>query len=117
MTEDKNILPGGDDAMDNSKLLSYLNDQLSKADSHELEKHMAEDPFVNDAIEGLQQFDKKKDMQGYVQQLNKRLNKQLKKKNARRYKRRWKDQPWIYFSVILILLLAVICYVVIKKTG
>ena len=116
MTEDiKNILPDGDDAMDNSKLLHYLNDELNKADSHSVEKQMADDPFINDAVEGLQQFDQKKNMQGYVLELNQQLNQQLRKKHARRNKRRWKEQPWTYYSIILILLLLLICYLVIKK--
>jgi hypothetical protein len=113
----KNILPNGDDHPDNHKLLGYLNDQLNKADSHELEKHMAEDPFVNDAVEGLQQFDPKKDMQAYVTALNKKLGKQLKKKNARRNKRRWKDQLWIYLAIGITLLLLILSYIVIRKLG
>jgi hypothetical protein len=111
----RNILPDGDKQPDNSKLLNYLNEQLNKADSHELEKHMAEDSFVNDAVEGLQQFDPKKNMQVYVTKLNKQLRKQLKKKNARRHKRRWKDQPWIYVAIGITLLLLIVCYIVIKK--
>jgi hypothetical protein len=111
----KNILPDGNDQPDNRKLLDYLNDQLSKPDAHELEKQMAEDPFVNDAIEGLQDFDRKKNMQAYVTALNKKLGKQLKKKNARRNKRRWKDQPWVYLAIGITLLLLILCYIVIKK--
>jgi anti-sigma factor RsiW len=113
----KNILPDGDQHPDNRKLLDYLNDQLNKADSHELEKHMAEDPFINDAVEGLQQFDPKKDMQVYVTALNKQLHKQLKKKTTRRHNRRWKDQPWIYLAIGITLLLLILSYIVIRKLG
>jgi flagellar biosynthesis/type III secretory pathway M-ring protein FliF/YscJ len=116
MSDDiKNILPGGNDQPDNRKLLDYLNDQLNKTDSHELEKHMAEDPFINDAVEGLQEFNSKKNMQLYVKQLNNELSKQTAKKKKRKDKRKLKDQPWVYLSVIIVLLLLIICYVVIRQ--
>ncbi len=109
------ILSNNNKDIDNRKLLDYLNNELNKTDSHELEKNMAGDNFVNDAVEGLQEFDSGKDMQAYVAQLNKELNKQISRKKKRKGKRRWKDQPWAYLSIVIILLLLVICYIVIKK--
>ncbi|MEI9934946.1 MAG: hypothetical protein WDM71_08875 [Ferruginibacter sp.] len=75
-----NILSNSNDNIDNQKLLDYLNNELNKTDSHELEKNMADDNFVNDAVEGLQEFGSKKNMQAYVAQLNNELNKQIAKK-------------------------------------
>ena|ERR1700744_5698475 len=101
--------------VDNKQLMEYLRNQLNNADAHEVEKNMADDAFVNDAIEGLQNFDAKKDVQSYVTQLHEDLNKQLSKKKKRKEKRRIKEQPWVYLAIVIILLLLVLCFVVMWK--
>ena len=53
----KDILSNSNKDIDNQLLLAYLSDELSKSNTHEVEKTMADDPFMNDAIEGLQQID------------------------------------------------------------
>lgn len=111
----KNILNNSNKDIDNQKLMDYLSQQLSKQDSHELEKMMADDDFINDAVEGLEQFSSKKSMSVSVEQLNRDLQKQLAKKKLRKEKRRLKDQPWIYYAIIILLALIIICYIVIKK--
>ena len=58
----KDILSNSNKDIDNQQLLAYLSDQLSKSNMHEVEKTMAEDAFMNDAIEGLQQIDSKKNI-------------------------------------------------------
>ena len=40
--------------------MDYLSDKLSGKDKHEIEKLMADSDLVNDAVEGLQQFENKK---------------------------------------------------------
>ena len=111
----KDILNNSNKDIDNQKLMDYLSQQLSKQDSHELEKMMAEDEFINDAVEGLEQFSSVKKLPLSVEQLNRDLQKQITKKKNRKEKRRIKDQPWVYFTIVLLLLLTIICYVVIKK--
>ena len=49
----KNILSNLNKDIEQNKLLDYLNKKLSAADAHELEKQMADDEFMNDAVEGL----------------------------------------------------------------
>ncbi len=116
MSEDlKDILGNSNKDIDNQKLMDYLSRQLSKQESHDLEKMMAEDDFVNDAVEGLEQFSNKKDLTGYTEQLNRQLQQQLQKKKLRKEKRKLKTQPWVYFTIILLLLLVIICYVLVKK--
>ncbi len=116
MSEDlKNILNNSNKDIDNQKLMDYLSKQLSKQDTHDLEKMMTEDAFINDAVEGLEQFDSVKKLPLSVEQLNRELQKQIAKKKNRKEKRRIKDQPWVYFTIILLLLLSIICYVIIKK--
>jgi hypothetical protein len=116
MSDDlKNILNNSNKDIDNQKLMDYLSRQLSKQDSHDLEKMMAEDEFMNDAVEGLEQFSNVKKLPLSVEQLNRELQKQIAKKKNRKEKRTIKDQPWVYFTIILLLILTVICYVIIKN--
>jgi uncharacterized membrane protein YdfJ with MMPL/SSD domain len=115
MSDDlKDILGNSNKDIDNQQLMDYLSRQLSKQDTHDLEKAMAGDEFVNDAVEGLQQFDRKKDLNTVVQQLNDDLKKQLEKKKTRKEKRKLQNHPWIHFAIVLLLLLCIIAYVVIK---
>lgn len=111
----KDILSTLNKEIEQEKLLDYLNNQLPTADAHELEKQMADDPFVNDAVEGLSSFNNKKNVANYVEQLNYDLQKKLQKKKARKLKRTLKEAPWLYFTIILLLLLCVLGYVLVKK--
>ena len=111
----KDILSNSNKDIDNQQLMDYLSNQLSREASHEIEKNMADDEFMNDAVEGLQKIENKKDMQAYVEQLNDDLQKQIAKNKIRKEKRRIKDQPYTYFSIIVILILVIVSYVVLKK--
>ncbi|WP_301924202.1 hypothetical protein [Ferruginibacter sp.] len=113
----KDILSNSNKDIDNQQLMDYLSHHISQADMHELEKSMAEDDFINDAVEGLQEIKPTKNLQIYVEQLNKDLQKQVIKNKSRRLKRRIKDQPYTYFAIILILLLVVIGYIVLKRNN
>jgi hypothetical protein len=116
MSDDlKNILNNSNKDIDNQKLMDYLSKQLSKQDSHDLEKMMADDEFMNDAVEGLEQFSNVKKLPLSVEQLNRDLQKQLAKKKSRKEKRTIKDQPWVYFTIILLLVLTIICFLIVKK--
>ena len=116
MSDDiKNILNNSNKDIDNQKLMDYLSRQLSKQDTHDLEKMMADDEFINDAVEGLEQFNNVSKLPVSVEQLNRELQKQILKKKNRREKRKIKDQPWVYFTIILLLILTIVCYVIIKK--
>jgi hypothetical protein len=116
MSDDiKNILNNSNKDIDNQKLMDYLSKQLSKKDTHDLEKMMADDEFINDAVEGLEQFNNVSKLPVSVEQLNRELQKQIAKKKQRKEKRKIKDQPWVYFTIILLLILTIVCYVIIKK--
>jgi phage terminase small subunit len=111
----KDILSNLNKDIEQDKLLEYLNKNLSAADAHDVEKMMADDAFLNDAVEGLEQFKNKKDLTVLVEQLNKDLKKKTAKKNLRKEKRKLKDQPWLYIAIVTLLLLAIIGYIVIKR--
>jgi hypothetical protein len=111
----KDILSNSNKDIDNQRLMDYLTNQLSKAESHDVEKTMADDAFLNDAIEGLQKIENKKDVKEYLDQLNADLQKQTAKNKTRKEKRKLKDQPYTYFTIILILVLLVVSFFVIRK--
>ena len=111
----KDILSNLNKDIEQEKLLDYLNKKLSAADAHEVEKQMTDDAFINDAVEGLEQFKNKKDLTLLVEQLNNDLKKQTAKKKLKKEKRKLRDQPWLYFTLVLLLILVVISYVLVKK--
>jgi len=110
----KDILSNSNKDIDNQQLLAYLSHQLSKSNIHEVEKTMADDAFMNDAVEGLQQIENKKNIPIHLEELQASLQKQLAK-NAKRKKRRWQDNPQTYLITVIVIVLILICFVVIKK--
>ncbi len=111
----KDILNNSNDNIDNQKLMDYLSKKLPAQESHELEKQMADDDFMNDAVEGLEQMGSTQKLSISVEMLNRELQKQISKNKNRKERRKFKEQPWTYIAVILLLLLAIISYMVIKK--
>jgi hypothetical protein len=85
-----NILSNSNKDIDNQKLMDYLAGKLSEQERHEVEKWMIDNEFASEAVEGLQHFSGKKNLEGYVDQLNKELNKYIQQKKDRRRKK--KDQ-------------------------
>jgi anti-sigma factor RsiW len=110
-----NILSNGNKDIDHQRLMDYLQGKLSPEESHEVEKMMAENDLLNDAMEGLQDVRNKRDIQTYVEQLNRGLQKSLTKKRQRREKRRLKEGPWGYVAVIVIIMLCIAAYYVVRK--
>jgi anti-sigma factor RsiW len=110
-----NILSNSNKDIDNQQLMDYLNGKLSGDALHEVEKSMADNEFLNDAVEGLQRLEGKTDVQAHVDQLNAAMQKSLAKKKARRLRRRLRDQNWTYLAIILVIVLCVLAYVVIRK--
>jgi ABC-type bacteriocin/lantibiotic exporter with double-glycine peptidase domain len=113
--EKKDILSGLNKDIEQEKLLEYLNRNMSDEAQHAFEKQMNEDEFMYDAVEGLEEVKNKQHLELVVQQLNNDLKKQVERKKKRKQKRKLREQPSVYFAVILILLLTVIAYLVIKR--
>jgi len=102
-----------DDELNEEQLLRYLQGDTTGEDAHLIEKQMADDAFVNDAIEGLQSFKSPIKLDEYVSQLNKKLQQQLDAKKQKKEKREIKHMGWIILAVVIILVLCVLGYVVI----
>jgi len=101
---------------DQEKLMQYLNEQLSHSESHQLESDMESDPFMTEAMEGLEQVDKQI-IPEVIDQLNISLRKEIKSKKRKKRNQIFSNQNWMYFAVILILILLIISYLVMKKMG
>lgn len=111
----KDILSNSNKDIDNQKLMDYLSGKLAKEEAHEIEKEMVDSEFITDAVEGLEQFNSKKDIHNLVDQLNRDLHKNLDRKKLRKQKRKLKDQPWLLFAIVMLLIVIVISFIVIKN--
>ncbi len=109
------ILSNSNKDIDNQKLMDYLSDKLSAEEKHNLEAAMIDSEMMSDALEGLEKFKNKKDVSGLVEQLNANLKNQLEKKKSKKLKRVIRDLPWLYLTIILILIIILIGFLVIKK--
>jgi len=112
-----NILANSSKDIDNQQLMDYLSGKLSGEALHELERSMAGDEFLNDAVEGLQQVKNPRNMQSYVEELNAAMQKSLEKKKNRRQRlrNRLKDEPWTYLAIVVVVALCIVAYVVIRQ--
>lgn len=110
-----NIPSGQPSANEQEKLLQYLDKSLSEAERAKLEAEMKDDPFLLDALEGLSRTDGGTSLHQTVQDLNQSLRQQLRQQKDKRKKKRPANMSLLYMSIILILILAVISYLVIKK--
>ena len=111
----KDILSHLSTEIDQETLLLYLQGKLSETQKHEVEKKLMQDEFNDDALEGLQAFKDKEQLQYMVEMLNRDLKKKTEKKKQRREKMRYKDQPWLYISILILFLLIAIAYIVIHR--
>lgn len=111
----KDILSNLSTEIDQETLLLYLQGKLSDEKKHEVEKQLLNNDFDEDAMDGLQEFKDKEQLQYMVEMLNRDLKKRTEKKKKRREKMKIKDQPWLYISIIILFILIAISYLVIKK--
>lgn len=111
----KDILSNLSTSVDQETLLLYLQDKLSDDKKHEVEKQLLQNEFDEEAMEGLQEFNDKEQLQYMVEMLNRDLKKKTEKKKRRREKLNIKDQPWLYISLLILIILISLSYIVIKR--
>jgi predicted anti-sigma-YlaC factor YlaD len=111
----KDILSNLSTEVDQELLMQYLEGKLSDAKKHEVEKQLAQGNFEEDALEGLQDFKDKEQLQYMVEMLNRDLKKKTEKKKKRREKMKIKEQPWLWVSILILILLVALCYIVIRR--
>ena len=114
MTDDLlNILSNSNKDIDNQKLMDYVSGKLSAEEKHEFEKTLVDSEILNDAVEGLEEFKSKEQLNLFVEQLNTNLKKQLDKRKTKKEKRRLQNTPWLTFTIVLIIIIILIAFLVI----
>lgn len=113
MADFTDILSNEEEQVNNDELMKYLEGKLSEEEKNAFERKSADSSFMNDAVEGLQQFENKRKLDEYVAQLNKNLHDQLGARKLRKERKKLKDNPWVLLSVIIILALCLLAYLVI----
>lgn len=99
---------------DQAKLLDYLDNKLSAAERHEVEKWLMDSDFEGDAAEGLAQLSNRDHLPGVVNELNRKL---VKKLSARRKKLLKKQPPELLIPVVatvIILILVLVFYIFLR---
>jgi hypothetical protein len=113
MEELKKILSPANKPIDNNDLKNYLNGTLTNEQQHELESNLSdEDPFVQDAIEGLKE-NNNSNIDFTIYEINKSVEKKLLQKKKKE-KRKLNTGNLTIIAIFLILLLAIIGFIVIK---
>ena len=111
----KDILSGLNPDIDQETLLLYLQGKLSAEEQHRVEKYMMDNEFDAEALEGLESFKDKRTISQFVGQLNRDLKKRTDKNKRMRQKLKFSLEPWIIIAIVLILVLAVLGYIVVRK--
>ncbi len=94
--------------------MQYINDSMSHENRNDIEREMENDPFVNDAVDGLQEVSKEQ-LPILINEINHKLLKEVSKKKKRTRKTLVVNQSWTYVAVLLILLLLIITYLIFSK--
>lgn len=112
MTDWKDILKE-DDELSEQELMQYLKGNASEETRFAIEQKMADSNFVNDAVEGLQEFSNPVKLAAFKDQLNLQLKKVTQQKATRKKKLKIQDQQWLIVAVLAILALSVAGYLLI----
>ena len=110
-----NILSNSNKDIDNQQLMDYLAGKLPEEEKHAIEMQLAENDFMNDAAEGLETIPDKKDINVFVEQLNRDLHKKLQQKKQKKLKRKLPQQRWVFAAIILILAILIATWLMIVK--
>lgn len=111
----KDILSHLHSEVDQETLLKYLQGKLSSEEQHEVEKHLLDDAFEAEALEGLQTLPDSQQISSLVEQLNRDLKSKTAKRKSWLFKREAKVESWLLLTIVIILLLAIISFLIIYK--
>jgi len=111
--EDLNNIWNEDDELNEDQLMDYLKGKSSEKDMHSVEKGMAGSSFINDGVEGLQEFSSAEKINSYVQQINENLHQKLSAK-TKKNKRKVPHLSWEIITVIVVIVLCLLGYVIVE---
>jgi ferric-dicitrate binding protein FerR (iron transport regulator) len=115
MSELNDILSTGGNGkgkLPEEKLMAYLEGKLSPEEQHEVEEWLSAEGMESDALEGLQSLETE-DTKKSVAKINYELRKELGSRNKRRTKH-IKDNKWSWLAILIVLMLAIVCYIAIR---
>ena len=112
MSDLNDILSNGKGKLPEDKLMAYLEGKLSLEEQHEVEKWLAAEGMESDALEGLQALEPGETKKA-VGKINYELRKELGARNKRRTKH-IKDNKWSWLAILIVLMLASVCYIAIR---
>jgi hypothetical protein len=113
MMEDLNNLLSAEEEFNEDELMNYLKENLSAEDAYHVEKQMADSSFVNDGVEGLQQFSSAEKINNYIQYINTDLKQKLAVKK-RPQKKGIQNLSWEFIAVIIVILLCLLGYAIVE---
>jgi hypothetical protein len=114
MTENKNIPPLPNGIPDEEVVLRYLGNEIPNEEQQAFEASIEGDPFLEDAVEGLQEINQPGQIPLLLNDLRLNLNQQLNKKKLRKEKRKLKDQPILIIAIIMILAILILGYFMVR---
>lgn len=111
--EDLSNIWNADDELNEEQLLNYVKGKLTEEEANAFEKKMAKSSFLNDGVEGLQEFSSSEKINAYVQQVNTNLHQRLNDKKSKN-KRGFKGLSWEIIAVIAVILLCILGYAIVE---
>ena len=102
-----------DDELNEEQLMNYINGKLTEEEANAFEKKMAGSAFINDGVEGLQQFSSPEKIELFTRQINDNLRKKTAARKQK-MKRSFKGLSWELMAIIAVIILALIGYAVIQ---
>jgi hypothetical protein len=111
--EELNNIWNADDELNEEQLMKYVQGKSTAEEAYTVEKNMADSSFINDGVEGLQQFSSPEKINALTQQINESLNNRLANKKHKPRKG-INNLSWELITVIAVILLCILAYTIIE---
>lgn len=102
---------------DPADLLRYAAGELTDAEAQRLEADSLEDPFLADALEGIEETTDKVRLEQMAYTLNQDLKRRLKKQKRRSRWIGYQSPAWWPWMILTLLMLVVITFLFIRRLG
>ena len=111
------IVKSNKKVVDEEQLIEFVKHNLSIEAHKKVENNIEDDPFLMDAVEGLNEVSNKEQINQSIIELNQHLSKLVQNKSKRKQKRRLPTNQWAILAVVVVLFLSVITYFIIHLQG
>src|SRR4051794_39869615 len=110
--DELNNIWNADDELNEEQLMKYIQGKLTEQETNAFERKMADSAFLNDGVEGLQQFSSSEKINAYVQQTNSNLHQRI---TGKKIKKNISIQniSWELAIAIIVILLCILGYAII----